>query len=109
MSNSKTYYGSLLATITIYKYLYLKLNVLLILFFRNMDLSLTIISIVLLFSYCNGLDPDQDQDAEVEARTYLEYLNKEMAIRGNEVAKAEWDYATHLTDSSLQNKVTVIK
>uniref|UniRef100_A0A1B6C745 Angiotensin-converting enzyme n=1 Tax=Clastoptera arizonana TaxID=38151 RepID=A0A1B6C745_9HEMI len=66
-----------------------------------------IIFIVLFVIASFAVDPEQDQDAEVEARTYLEYLNNDMAKRANDVAMAEWEYATHLTNDTLKRKLAV--
>lgn len=51
------------------------------------------------------VNPDQDQDGEVEARNFMDYLNRETAAWANRISLAEWDYESNLTEHNLQRKV----
>lgn len=52
-----------------------------------------------------AVNPEQDQDGEVEARNFMEYLNRQTAQWANQVSKAEWDYESNLNNETLQFKV----
>lgn len=51
------------------------------------------------------VDPNQDQDAEVEGKAFMEKLNDEMAKAANQLALAEWAYASNLTEHNRNLKV----
>ncbi|XP_072156019.1 angiotensin-converting enzyme isoform X2 [Bemisia tabaci] len=53
------------------------------------------------------LDPEQDTDAEVEAREYLNYLNKEMDRRTNLNMLAAWNYASNISEENLAKQIAV--
>lgn len=79
--------------------------------FRKMDWhvrlavgTLTVL-IVVLTRDVSAVDPDQDLNGEAEARSYMEYLNGEYSKKSNLAVKAEWSYASNLTEENLQNKV----
>ncbi|KAG8242571.1 hypothetical protein J6590_062469 [Homalodisca vitripennis] len=54
-----------------------------------------------------AVNPEQDQDGEVEARNFVEYLNRETARRASIVSNAEWDYESNLNKDTLQKKLDV--
>ncbi|XP_054280631.1 angiotensin-converting enzyme-like isoform X2 [Macrosteles quadrilineatus] len=51
------------------------------------------------------VNPDQDQDGEVEARNFMDYLNRETASWANRISLVEWDYESNLTEHNLQRKL----
>jgi len=53
------------------------------------------------------VNPDQDQDGEVEARNFMDFLNRESAVWANRATLAEWDYESNLSNSTLQKKLKI--
>uniref|UniRef100_A0A8D9AJK0 Angiotensin-converting enzyme n=1 Tax=Cacopsylla melanoneura TaxID=428564 RepID=A0A8D9AJK0_9HEMI len=52
-----------------------------------------------------SVDPTQDTDGEVEARQFIDFLNKEHGRHMNEGYHAEWLYSTNLTEHNLNYKI----
>lgn len=67
----------------------------------------TAVLLIALAGDVSAVDPDQDLNGEAEGRSYMEYLNREYGNKSNLAVKAEWQYATNLTDNNLQYKLNV--
>ncbi|KAI5723064.1 hypothetical protein M8J76_000774 [Diaphorina citri] len=59
----------------------------------------------LLVTLSSCLDPQQDTDGEVEARQFIDFLNRKTGHYLNDGYKAEWAYATNITDHNLEVKM----